>query len=121
MIEALIGKQTAFARTPKYRVESKKDRVQAAKYRKRLGWIPWIEMLIGGYFALTVYYALQKRELPHRAFSYALCSGLLVHGADVAAARPVRGVGTQSGGESFQAFPSGSLTIGYSVTNPSIF
>ena len=62
VIEALIGKQTAFARTPKYRVESKKDRVQAAKYRKRLGWVPWIEMLIGGYFALTVYYALQNEN-----------------------------------------------------------
>ena len=62
VIEALVGKQTAFARTPKYRVESKKDRVRAAKYRKRLGWVPWIEMLIGGYFALTVYYALQNEN-----------------------------------------------------------
>jgi cellulose synthase/poly-beta-1,6-N-acetylglucosamine synthase-like glycosyltransferase len=62
VIEALVGKQTAFARTPKYRVESKKDRVHAAKYRKRLGWVPWIEMLIGGYFALTVYYAFQNEN-----------------------------------------------------------
>ncbi|MCU1269564.1 MAG: glycosyl transferase, family 2 [Acidobacteriaceae bacterium] len=62
VVEALIGKQTAFARTPKYRVESKKDRVQGAKYRKRLGWVPWIEMLIGGYFALTVYYAVQNEN-----------------------------------------------------------
>ena len=62
VIEALIGKETAFARTPKYRVESKKDKVQAAKYRKRLGWVPWIEMLIGGYFALTVYYAVQNEN-----------------------------------------------------------
>lgn len=62
VIEALIGKQTAFARTPKYRVESKKDKVQATKYRKRLGWVPWVEMLIGGYFALTVYYAVQNEN-----------------------------------------------------------
>ncbi|HEX3738755.1 MAG TPA: cellulose synthase family protein [Terriglobales bacterium] len=62
VIEALVGKQTAFARTPKYRVESKKDKVQAAKYRKRLGWVPWIEMLIGGYFALTVIYAVQNEN-----------------------------------------------------------
>jgi hypothetical protein len=58
VLEALIGKQTAFARTPKYRVESKKDVVRATKYRKRLGWIPVIELLIGSYFALTVYYAM---------------------------------------------------------------
>jgi len=62
VLEALIGKQTAFARTPKYRVESKKDKVQATKYRKRLGWIPWIELLIGSYFAMTVYYALQNEN-----------------------------------------------------------
>jgi len=62
VIEALIGKQTAFARTPKYRVESKKDKIQATKYRKRLGWVPWIELLIGPYFALTVYYALQNEN-----------------------------------------------------------
>src|SRR5215510_13115347 len=54
VLEALAGKQTAFARTPKYRVESKKDKVGAKKYRKRLGWVPWVELLIGAYFASTV-------------------------------------------------------------------
>jgi cellulose synthase/poly-beta-1,6-N-acetylglucosamine synthase-like glycosyltransferase len=62
VIEALIGRQTAFARTPKYRVESKKDKFRGAIYRKRLGWIPWIEILIGSYFALTVGYALQNEN-----------------------------------------------------------
>ena len=62
VLEALIGKQTAFARTPKYRVESKKDKVQATKYRKRLGWVPWVELLIGSYFMLTVVYALQNEN-----------------------------------------------------------
>jgi cellulose synthase/poly-beta-1,6-N-acetylglucosamine synthase-like glycosyltransferase len=61
VIEALIGKQSAFARTPKYRVESRQDRV-GAKYRRRLGWVPWIELLIGSYFALTVYYAMQNEN-----------------------------------------------------------
>src|SRR5579864_932706 len=62
VIEALIGKQSAFARTPKYRVESKKDKVGATKYRKRLGWIPWIELLIGAYFALTIIYAVENEN-----------------------------------------------------------
>src|SRR6266567_516864 len=62
VLEALIGKQTAFARTPKYRVESKTDVIQATKYRKRLGWVPWIEMLIGSYFAMTVYYAVENEN-----------------------------------------------------------
>src|SRR5712671_1610981 len=62
VLEALTGKQTAFARTPKYRVESKKDKVGAKKYRKRLGWVPWIELLIGTYFALTVFYAIDNEN-----------------------------------------------------------
>jgi cellulose synthase/poly-beta-1,6-N-acetylglucosamine synthase-like glycosyltransferase len=62
VLEALIGKKSAFARTPKYRVETKKDVVRGSKYRKRLGWVPWVELLIGSYFALTVYYALDNEN-----------------------------------------------------------
>jgi cellulose synthase/poly-beta-1,6-N-acetylglucosamine synthase-like glycosyltransferase len=62
VLEALVGRQTAFARTPKYRVESKKDRIGAKKYRKRLGWVPWIELLIGTYFALAVVYAIDNEN-----------------------------------------------------------
>jgi cellulose synthase/poly-beta-1,6-N-acetylglucosamine synthase-like glycosyltransferase len=62
VLEALVGKQTAFVRTPKYRVESKQDKVGATKYRKRLGWVPWIELMIGTYFALAVYYAIDNEN-----------------------------------------------------------
>lgn len=62
VLEALLGKQTAFARTPKYRVETKKDRVLPTNYRRSLGWVPWLELLIGSYFALTVYYAVQNEN-----------------------------------------------------------
>jgi len=62
VMEALVGKQTAFARTPKYRVVAKTDKPIASKYRKRLGWIPWIELAIGTYFALTVVYAVQNEN-----------------------------------------------------------
>ena len=62
VLEALVGKQTAFARTPKYRVESKKDKVRASSYRRGLGWVPWVELLIGCYFAVTVYYAIDNEN-----------------------------------------------------------
>ncbi len=63
VLEAIFGKQSAFARTPKYRVAGKGERSKAAaKYRKRLGLIPWLELLIGGYFALTVYYAMDNEN-----------------------------------------------------------
>src|ERR1700677_4647622 len=62
VIEALIGKESAFARTPKYHVESKKDKVRTAKYRRRLGWVPWLELVIGTYFAFTVVYAIENEN-----------------------------------------------------------
>ncbi|MBS1800898.1 MAG: glycosyltransferase family 2 protein [Acidobacteria bacterium] len=58
VMEALFGVQSAFARTPKYRVAKKGEKSQAKKYRKRLGIIPWIELAIGCYFAATVWYAI---------------------------------------------------------------
>ena len=63
VLEALVGKQTAFARTPKYQVVSKIDKAKAKKYRKRLGWVPWVELLIGSYFALAIYYAVDNDNL----------------------------------------------------------
>ncbi len=62
VLEALFGIKSAFARTPKYRVEKKGERSNAKKYRKRLGIIPWIEILIGCYFAATVWYAVSTEN-----------------------------------------------------------
>ena len=62
VLEALFGIKTAFARTPKYRVQKKGEKSQAKKYRKRLGIIPWIELLLGCYFAATVYYAISTEN-----------------------------------------------------------
>ncbi len=62
VMEALFGVQSAFARTPKYRVNKKGEKSQAKKYRKRLGIIPWIELAIGCYFAFTVWYAFSTEN-----------------------------------------------------------
>lgn len=62
VIEALMGVQTSFKRTPKYRVETKSDRAMAQKYRRRLGWVPWVELLIGAYFFACIWYALQNEN-----------------------------------------------------------
>ncbi len=62
VMEALFGIKSAFARTPKYSVKKKGEVSQARKYRKRLGIIPWIELAIGCYFALTVWYAISTEN-----------------------------------------------------------
>ncbi len=62
VMEALFGIKSAFKRTPKYRIEKRGQRPQASKYRKRLGIVPWIELLIGCYFALTIWYAFANEN-----------------------------------------------------------
>ena len=63
VMEALFGVKSSFKRTPKYRVQAKGEKsIAARKYRKRLGFVPWIELLIGTYFAATVYYALSNEN-----------------------------------------------------------
>jgi len=63
VMEALFGVKSSFKRTPKYRVQVKGEKsIAARKYRKRLGFVPWIELLIGTYFAATVYYALSNEN-----------------------------------------------------------
>src|SRR5260370_1139820 len=62
VLEALAGKQTAFARTPKYRVESENDKVDSKKYRKQLGSVPWIDLLIKNNFPLAVFYAIANEN-----------------------------------------------------------
>jgi cellulose synthase/poly-beta-1,6-N-acetylglucosamine synthase-like glycosyltransferase len=57
VIEALFGVKSPFNRTPKYRVQSKADKAMGQKYRKRLGLVPWLELLVGSYFIMMCLYA----------------------------------------------------------------
>jgi cellulose synthase/poly-beta-1,6-N-acetylglucosamine synthase-like glycosyltransferase len=58
VIEALLGKQSEFVRTPKYRVEADEEGWEQKKYvRQRSGWIPIIELALAGYFVFTVAYS----------------------------------------------------------------
>jgi len=63
VLEALFGKQSEFVRTPKYRIEGlERGAWLKRKYRKRAGWIPYAEVLLGIYFAATVVYAIQNEN-----------------------------------------------------------
>jgi cellulose synthase/poly-beta-1,6-N-acetylglucosamine synthase-like glycosyltransferase len=58
VFEALFKKQSEFARTPKYRVESDSDEWLGKKYRQSFVVQPVIELALGLYFTATVFYAL---------------------------------------------------------------
>jgi len=58
VLEALLYKDTEFARTPKYRIEADADEWVGKKYRQSVAVQPLIELLLGLYFTWTVFYAL---------------------------------------------------------------
>jgi cellulose synthase/poly-beta-1,6-N-acetylglucosamine synthase-like glycosyltransferase len=62
VLEAIFGVQSEFARTPKYRIEGHTGTWQRKGYRNRAGWMPYIEVALGLYFAATVYYSIQNEN-----------------------------------------------------------
>jgi cellulose synthase/poly-beta-1,6-N-acetylglucosamine synthase-like glycosyltransferase len=62
VIEALFGMHSEFARTPKYRIEGHAGSWRRKSYRNRAGWMPYVEVALGLYFAATVYYSIQNEN-----------------------------------------------------------
>jgi cellulose synthase/poly-beta-1,6-N-acetylglucosamine synthase-like glycosyltransferase len=58
VLEAIAGKKSEFARTPKYNIAGKNGSFAKKSYRNKAGWMPFAEILLGLYFALTVVYAV---------------------------------------------------------------
>jgi cellulose synthase/poly-beta-1,6-N-acetylglucosamine synthase-like glycosyltransferase len=61
VFDALLNKQTEFARTPKYRIEGASDEWVGKKYRQSGAVQPLIELALGLYFTATVFYALANQ------------------------------------------------------------
>ena len=90
VLEALFGVQSAFARTPKAGIRKKGEKSQAHKYRKRLGIVPWIELLIGCYFAFTIWYAITSENYFTVPLPGPVRLRLLVYRPPQPPARPLR-------------------------------
>jgi len=64
VLEALLGVETGFVRTPKFAIEGtgarKTERdTKQKKYRGRSGWLPYLEILCGTYFLYMTIFAIQ--------------------------------------------------------------
>jgi len=58
VVEALVGHQSEFKRTPKYKVEGHSDTTWKQKrYRGTINWVPFVELGLGLYFTAMAYYA----------------------------------------------------------------
>jgi cellulose synthase/poly-beta-1,6-N-acetylglucosamine synthase-like glycosyltransferase len=65
VMEAIFGIKSDFVRTPKYRVGAgSQEHGQWVKksYHKSAGWMPFLEVFMGLYFAATVVYAFQNEN-----------------------------------------------------------
>jgi cellulose synthase/poly-beta-1,6-N-acetylglucosamine synthase-like glycosyltransferase len=58
VLEAIIGRKSEFARTPKFNIAGKKGTFAEKKYKNKAGWMPYAEILLGLYFLGTIVYAI---------------------------------------------------------------
>jgi cellulose synthase/poly-beta-1,6-N-acetylglucosamine synthase-like glycosyltransferase len=80
VIEALLGKKSEFARTPKFKIEGKKGTFATKSYKNKAGWMPYGEVLLGLYFSLTVVYAIANENFATVPFLLLFVGGYLYTG-----------------------------------------
>lgn len=61
VFEAMLNRQSEFARTPKYRIEDGGDDWMGKRYRQTVSVQPIVELALGLYFTATVFYALANQ------------------------------------------------------------
>jgi len=63
-LEAVFGIKSSFKRTPKYRIESKSDRLsERMKYRIPLDWMAFLELAMGLYCSTIIYFSVQTGRI----------------------------------------------------------
>ena len=91
VIEALLGQETDFVRTPKYRIERAGDDWQAKRYRGLAGYLPYVEVGLGLYFTVALAYAASHAILGSIPFLLLFQAGFLYTGlVSLREARPPR-------------------------------
>jgi cellulose synthase/poly-beta-1,6-N-acetylglucosamine synthase-like glycosyltransferase len=58
VLEALFGVETSFVRTPKYAIGERPMKLENKKYRRRSGWLPYMEIAVGTYFLGMIVFAV---------------------------------------------------------------
>ena len=57
VLEAILGIESEFTRTPKYGVEAIGDEWRQKRYRGNVTFLPFVELLMGLYFTIMMFYA----------------------------------------------------------------
>lgn len=61
VLEAFFNRQTEFQRTPKFKIEGKKDRWYHKRYRGRISPMVIMELSLGLYFTFNIYFAYANK------------------------------------------------------------
>jgi hypothetical protein len=62
VLEAILGVKSGFVRTPKYAIETRHIHLEHKKYRRKSGWLPYVEIAIGSYFLFMIAFAVQTNN-----------------------------------------------------------
>jgi cellulose synthase/poly-beta-1,6-N-acetylglucosamine synthase-like glycosyltransferase len=68
VMEALFGIQSGFVRTPKFAIGGRQMNLETKKYRRKSGWLPFVEIAIGTYFVGMIVFAITTYNFPSIPF-----------------------------------------------------
>lgn len=77
VIEAIFGVQSAFVRTPKYAVAKGEHQVKVQRYKRRSGWLPYLEIAAGSFFLAVVAWAIDTMNYLSIPFIMLFVTGYL--------------------------------------------
>jgi cellulose synthase/poly-beta-1,6-N-acetylglucosamine synthase-like glycosyltransferase len=80
VLEALLGRETEFVRTPKYGIESSDEEWRLKKYRGLTSFLPLVEVGLGLYFMATVVFAASRGVYVSLPFLFLFQAGFLYTG-----------------------------------------
>ena len=80
VLEALFGVKSEFARTPKFNIDGQSGTWKKKMYRNKSGWMPYLEIGLGLYFALTIVYAIENENYATAPFLLLFVWGFLYTG-----------------------------------------
>ncbi len=75
VLEALFGIRSSFVRTAKYAIGASGAAAAEPRYRRRSGWLPYIELAMGTYFLFTIYWAIDTMNYLALPFMALFASG----------------------------------------------
>ncbi len=80
VLEALFGVKSEFVRTPKFNIAGHSGTWRKKLYRNRAGWMPYLEVGLGLYFACTIWYAILNENYATVPFLFLFVWGYLYTG-----------------------------------------